>query len=105
MSPNREPETAPDPPKDSKHKWVWNLPEEERPFIHFGNIEWIRGLSGAMLFSDLPVAIAYSLVRYKDADPSIFLWFFDKPWWISASPTATGLNLGGQLFLMITGFG
>ena len=99
------PPAIPEAPKDPKHKWVWNLPEEERPFVHFGNMEYIRGLSGMMLFSDMPVAIAYSLVRYGGADKSTFLWFFDTPWWIAASPTCSGLNFGAQIFLMVTGFG
>ena len=59
-----EPKVEPEPvPKVSpRHIWTWT--KNERTLEIYGTIEWVRGLSGGTLVSDLPIAIAYSLVRY-----------------------------------------
>ena len=56
----------PQPEEKSRHQWSWEMPKDERALAIFGNIEWVRGLSGWMIISDLPIAIAYTMTRYGD---------------------------------------
>ena len=105
-----EPEEELEPEEPPRHRWTWLLPEDERVFAIFGNIEWVRGLSGWMIISDMPIAVAYTMTRYGDEKrwskgKEAFLWFLESPWWKSAMSTTSALNFGTQLYCMITGFG
>ena len=97
VEPIPEPEPVPEEPP--RHIWTWLLPPDERTFAIFGNIEWARGLSGWMIISDMPIAIAYTMARYGNEErwnkgKETFLWFLESKWWISAMPTTQALNLG-----------
>ena len=59
------------------HNWLWNAGEGEREFILFGGTEWIRMFEGFCSLSDMPVAIASTIARYRgNNDP--FLWLVDS---------------------------
>ena len=95
----QEPEEEPEPEEPPRHIWTWLLPEDERAFAIFGNIEWVRGLSGWMIISDMPIAVAYTMTRYGDEErwskgKEAFLWFLESPWWKSSMSTTSALNFG-----------
>ena len=73
-----------DPPK-SDHKFVWNADGDERAFIIFTGIEFIRGITGLGFIVDLPVFIGCIRARYRQ-DKGLYKGLIDggmpKSWFM-----------------------
>ena len=88
-----------DPPK-SWHNWVWNAEGDERRFIIFTGIEFIRSIIGLGFIVDLPVFIGCLRVRYR-GDNGLYKRLVDrkfpKGWFLLGGIIVAAINFAGWL--------